>query len=43
MNIFFLLSLSAIAAFATTYALLGIEVLFDPRIYYGYTMYSQSP
>jgi len=34
MNIFFLLSLSAIAAFATTYALLGIEVLFDPRIYY---------
>jgi len=34
MNIFFLLSLSAIAAFATTYALLGIKVLFDPRIYY---------
>ncbi|MEM1606462.1 MAG: hypothetical protein QXW41_09480 [Fervidicoccaceae archaeon] len=34
MNIFFVISLSAMAIFATTYALQGIWVLFDPRLYY---------
>ncbi|MEM4970993.1 MAG: hypothetical protein QXE01_07060 [Sulfolobales archaeon] len=34
MNIFFVISLSAMAIFATTYALQGIWVLLDPRLYY---------